>query len=168
MKLEGRIGREKCTTMEGYRSGGVKYPSDGQFSIRVQRKRKRSREQGERKVGCSTRRERERERGKGGRKEGRERERERERERTVCSLDRIIAGESGFTSSRIASTLLYLELCSSSCLSFLALLSWIFISFFIYFCFLCAAMYCANDYMQLYYYQSNQSNRIHQTSTYLT
>lgn len=44
-------------------------------------------------------------------------EKESERERTVCSLDRIIAGGSGLTSSRITSTSPYLELCSSSCSS---------------------------------------------------
>lgn len=47
-------------------------------------KREDRKERGEGKIGCSTR--------------------EKERERTVCSLDRIIAGGSGLTSSRITST----------------------------------------------------------------
>lgn len=50
---KGRLG-EGSTTVEGYRSGRVKYPSDGQFSGKVRRK-ERSRERGERKIECSTR-----------------------------------------------------------------------------------------------------------------
>lgn len=52
MGLEGRLG-EGSTTVEGYRSARVKYPSDGQFSGRARRKEGRSRERGERKIGCS-------------------------------------------------------------------------------------------------------------------
>jgi len=87
---------EGSTTVEGYR-GRVKYPS-GQFNGITHRKGGRSREREKKKIKCS-----------------RERERERERERTVCSLDRIIAGGSELTSSRITSTSPYLELYSLSC-----------------------------------------------------
>lgn len=49
---------EGSTTVEGYRSGRVKYPSDGQFSGQSTEEREkiaRARRERERKIGCSTR-----------------------------------------------------------------------------------------------------------------
>lgn len=97
----------------------VKYPSDGQFNGKAGKKEKkegRSRERAERKIGCSTR--------------------EKERERTVCSLDRIIAGGSGLTSSRITSTSprTLLVLFIAPCFAVIFIL-------FVYCRFLCVAIY---------------------------
>lgn len=89
---EGETGRGKYDRGRSCCSGQVKYPSDGQFSGRAREKQGKSRGGGVRKKeGCSAR------------------VSKRKRKRTVCSLDRIIAGGSGLTSSGITSTSPYLE-----------------------------------------------------------